>query len=99
MKAWGDWMPSTRSPSSRRAARSARRSGYQRKGIEAVRNQMAGFTIVQAESHEEAARLFEKHPHFSVFPGRGWRSWSARRSLGSTENKSPQSPGGPRGRS
>jgi len=32
---------------------------------------MAGYVIVQAESHEAAARLFENHPHFSIFPGAG----------------------------
>jgi hypothetical protein len=25
--------------------------------------------IVQAESHEAAAKLFENHPHFTIFPG------------------------------
>jgi hypothetical protein len=25
--------------------------------------------IVQAESHEAAAKLFENHPHFTTFPG------------------------------
>ncbi len=30
---------------------------------------MTGFTVVQAESHEAAARLFENHPHFMAFPG------------------------------
>jgi hypothetical protein len=32
-------------------------------------NEMAAFTIVRADSHEDAAKLFEKHPHFSIFPG------------------------------
>ena len=32
-------------------------------------NEMAAFTVVQAESHEAAAKLFEQHPHFSIFPG------------------------------
>ncbi len=32
-------------------------------------NEMAAFTIVRADSHEAAAKLFEKHPHFSIFPG------------------------------
>ena len=40
-------------------------------GIADTRNSMSGFTIVQAESHEAAARLFENHPHFSIFPGDG----------------------------
>jgi hypothetical protein len=39
------------------------------RGAEDTSNQMAAFTIVSAESHEAAARLFEKHPHFSIFPG------------------------------
>ena len=38
-------------------------------GIEDTKNNMAGYVIVQAESHEAAARMFEKHPHFTIFPG------------------------------
>ena len=38
-------------------------------GIADTRNEIAAWTIVQAESHEAAARLFENHPHFTVFPG------------------------------
>ncbi len=32
-------------------------------------NNLAAFTIVRAPSLEAAARLFEQHPHFSIFPG------------------------------
>lgn len=39
------------------------------RGVEDISNEMAAFTIVRADSHEAAARLFEKHPHFSIFPG------------------------------
>lgn len=38
-------------------------------GVSDVRNLMSGYTVVRAESHEAAARLFENHPHFTVFPG------------------------------
>jgi hypothetical protein len=38
-------------------------------GITDIKNSMTGYVIVQAESHEAAARLFEKHPHFTIFPG------------------------------
>ncbi|WP_413558994.1 hypothetical protein [Bdellovibrio sp. HCB209] len=38
-------------------------------GITDIRNMMAAYTIVQAESHEEAAKMFLEHPHFSIFPG------------------------------
>ena len=40
-------------------------------GISDIRNSMAAFTIVQAESQEAAARLFLDHPHFTIFPGEG----------------------------
>jgi hypothetical protein len=40
-------------------------------GVSDIRNNMAAFVIVQAESHEGAARLFEGHPHFTLFPGEG----------------------------
>lgn len=40
-------------------------------GISDIRNNMTGFIIVQAETHEAAARLFENHPHFTIFPGDG----------------------------
>jgi len=39
------------------------------RGIGDVSNEMGAFTVVRAESHEAAAKLFEKHPHFTNFPG------------------------------
>jgi hypothetical protein len=38
-------------------------------GIEDVANEMGAFTVVRADSHEAAAKIFEKHPHFTIFPG------------------------------
>jgi hypothetical protein len=40
-------------------------------GIADTRNNLGGYTVVNAESHEAAAKLFENHPHFSIFPGDG----------------------------
>jgi hypothetical protein len=40
-----------------------------KQGIADVRNEMGAYTIVQAESHEAAAKLFADHPHFTIFPG------------------------------
>ena len=34
-----------------------------------VSNALAAYTVVRADSHEAAARLFEGHPHFTIFPG------------------------------
>ena len=38
-------------------------------GVEDVSNQMGAFTVVRADSHAAAARMFENHPHFAIFPG------------------------------
>ncbi len=38
-------------------------------GISDIKNQLTAYTIVEAETHEEAAKLFINHPHFSIFPG------------------------------
>jgi hypothetical protein len=39
------------------------------RGIEDVSNEMGAFAVVRANSHEAAARMFEAHPHFTIFPG------------------------------
>jgi len=39
------------------------------RGVDDTSNEMGAFTVVRADSHEAAARLFEKHPHFTIFPG------------------------------
>lgn len=38
-------------------------------GFAEVTNHLCAFTVVRAESHEAAARMFENHPHFAIFPG------------------------------
>lgn len=38
-------------------------------GVADIKNQMTGYVIVQAESHDAAAKLFVNHPHFTNFPG------------------------------
>jgi len=40
-----------------------------KQGIADVKNDMTGYVLVQAESHDAAAKLFENHPHFTIFPG------------------------------
>ncbi|WP_454621373.1 hypothetical protein [Bradyrhizobium cenepequi] len=38
-------------------------------GIADISNELSGFTVLRASSHEAAAKLFENHPHFAIFPG------------------------------
>ncbi len=37
-------------------------------GVEDVANELTVFVVVRAASHEAAARLFENHPHVTIFP-------------------------------
>ena len=39
------------------------------KGLADIANEMGAFTVVRAASHEAAAKMFENHPHFAIFPG------------------------------
>lgn len=39
------------------------------RGIEDTSNNLAAYVVVEADSHEAAASMFEQHPHFSIFPG------------------------------
>ena len=38
-------------------------------GIEDTSNEMGAFMVVRADLHDAAARMFQNHPHFTIFPG------------------------------
>jgi hypothetical protein len=38
-------------------------------GTASAHNNLCGYVVVAAASHEAAAKLFEHHPHFSIMPG------------------------------
>lgn len=42
-----------------------------RDGVAPAQNTFCGYIVVEAATIEDAARLFEGHPHFMVFPGDG----------------------------
>ena len=44
---------------------------FEKDGVAAASNPFCGYIVVEAETIEAAARLFEDHPHFSIFPGDG----------------------------
>lgn len=69
MKAWGDWM-------GKHAAHVLDMGGPLGKtlqadptGVSRTHNKLTGYVIIQADSHEAAAAMFENHPHFTIFPG------------------------------
>ncbi|MBB5211214.1 hypothetical protein [Microbulbifer hydrolyticus] len=69
MAAWGSWMEKHRDILVAEGGPLGKTKRVDPSGVSDVRNEMTGYVIVQAESHEAAARLFENHPHFTIFPG------------------------------
>jgi hypothetical protein len=69
IQAWGNWMAKHHAAvvDSGGPLGKTKRAG--REGIADTKNAMTGYVLVQAESHEAAAQLFQSHPHFTVFPG------------------------------
>ncbi|HUN26674.1 MAG TPA: hypothetical protein VMU67_10225 [Steroidobacteraceae bacterium] len=71
IKAWQEWGARHRAEIEDGGGPLGKTQRVSREGTADIRNHMAGFVIVRAESQEAAARLFDDHPHFSVFPGDG----------------------------
>jgi hypothetical protein len=71
MQAWTEWM-------ARHADRIVETGGPLGKtkrvshaGITDIQNNIAAYVVVEAEDHDAAARMFEGHPHFTIFSGDG----------------------------
>lgn len=71
MKAWHQWGEKLGDTIVDNGAPLGKTKRVTADGIADIRNNLAAYTVVQTESHEAAARLFENHPHFSIFPGDG----------------------------
>lgn len=69
MKAWQDWMAKHEGRIAVPGGPIGKTMSVSANGIEQAQNNICGYVVVSAESHEAAAKLFEGHPHFSVFPG------------------------------
>jgi hypothetical protein len=69
IKAWHAWVERNKASIIEVGAPLGRTKSISAGGIADIRNNMTAFTLVQADSQEAAAKLFENHPHFTVFPG------------------------------
>jgi len=67
--AWRGWMETHRESIVESGGPLGKTKRADAKGITDVRNNLAAYVIVQAESHEAAAKMFLNHPHFTIFPG------------------------------
>jgi hypothetical protein len=69
MKAWFAWGGAHAPAIVDQGAPLGKTKRASREGIADIKNNMTGYVLVEAESHEAAARMFENHPHFTIFPG------------------------------
>jgi len=69
MQAWGDWMAAHAAALVYTGGPLGSTKRVAPEGISDTSNNLAGFVVIQAESHAAAARMFERHPHFMIIPG------------------------------
>lgn len=69
IKAWGEWVTRNQAFIVDHGAPLGKTKRASRAGIDDTKNSMTAYVVVQAETHDAAARLFENHPHFTIFPG------------------------------
>lgn len=69
IKAWGEWVAANRNSIVDVGGPLGKTKQAARQGITDTKNNLTGYTVIKADSHEAAARLFNNHPHFMIFPG------------------------------
>jgi len=69
MEAWMKWMQDNKASIVEGGAPLGKTKRADGAGVSDIRNTMGGYSVVQAETHDAAAKLFGKdHPHLSM-PG------------------------------
>ncbi len=71
MQAWTNWVEQHRGSIVENGGPLGRTKRVTRDGVADIRNNLAAYTVVKAESQEAAAKMFLDHPHFTIFPGDG----------------------------
>jgi len=69
MNAWGAWVGAHRASIVDPGTPLGRTKLIDAHGVSDSSNRLTAYTVIEAESHEAAASLFERHPHFTIFPG------------------------------
>ena len=67
--AWKSWVQKNQGAIVEMGGPLGKTKAIGRDGISDISNALSAFVVVRADSHEAAAKLFDKHPHFTIFPG------------------------------
>jgi hypothetical protein len=68
MDGWRAWMEEHKESFVDSGAPLGKTKRITAQGVEDVKNDMGGYSIIQAESHDAATKLFQSQPHFGI-PG------------------------------
>ena len=71
MAAWTEWMQKHAANIVESGGPLGKTKRVTKAGVADARNNLAAYVIVEADSQDAAARMFENHPHFAIFPGDG----------------------------
>ena len=69
MEEWTNWMKERAGNFVDMGAPAGKTKRVTAEGVSDVKNEVTGYSIVQAQSHEEAAKMFENMPHFQIRGG------------------------------
>jgi hypothetical protein len=69
MAGWHKWVSDHKDAIAEMGSPLGKTKRIDKNGISDTRNELGGWTVVKANSQEEAAKLFLNHPHFMIFPG------------------------------
>ncbi len=69
MQAWHEWVQNHKKSIVELGSPLGDTKQIDASGISKITNLLCAYTVVQAKSHAEAAKLFKDHPHFTIFPG------------------------------
>ena len=69
IQAWGAWMEKHKNALAVIGSPLGKTLRVDKSGISPTKNALTAWVAVDADSQEAAARMFEGHPHFTIFPG------------------------------
>ena len=71
VKEWAAWEERNASSILDRGGMVGKTTRITKDGVVNASNSICGYLVVEAESADTAVRLFEDHPHITIFPGEG----------------------------
>jgi hypothetical protein len=69
IEAWHKWVSDHKDAIAEMGSPLGKAKRTDKKGVSDVCNELGAWTVVNANSQDEAAKLFLDHPHFTIFTG------------------------------